>query len=66
MTGNSASQIIDQNALVKSNISGRNASISLIFLHKDIYEGSITFEITDFGLVCPGMPSHTQTCLNLI
>ena len=34
------------------------------FLHGYIHQGKVAHETNIFGWVCPGIPSHTQTCLN--
>ena len=34
------------------------------FLHGDIYQGKVAYEATTCGWMYPGMPSHTQTCLD--
>ena len=35
------------------------------FLHGDIHQEEVVFEVITFGCVCPGIPSHAQTCLDL-
>ena len=48
-----------------ANISGRKASISSIFWMIP-HEGKITSENATIGWVCPGMRSHSHTCLDLL
>ena len=31
----------------------------------DIHQEKVSCETTTFGLVCPGMPCHAQTCLDV-
>ena len=55
------------------NISGQNASIYLWtkcinifdFLHGGIHQLQIASDATIFDQVLPGMPSHSQTCLDM-
>ena len=48
------------------NITGSGASVSLIFLHEDIYQGEVAFQITAFDWVCPVMPGYAQTSIDLL
>ena len=37
----------------------------LNFLLGDIHKEMVASETTTFGCACPGIPSHSQTCLDL-
>ena len=38
----------------------------LDFSHGNVYQGKVASETTNFSWVCLDMPSHAQTCLDLL